>query len=608
MATKQIFRKVALDRLSSPEELDQVMHITTAKGWIVFGTVALLLVTTTVWGVLGTLSEKVSGRGILVKTGGVLEVVASASGRVTDVPISVGESISEGQVVAWVAQPDLLDQLEQTRSELAAVRAEHAQNAKFRHDQTDLKLEQLRKEAAGLRQSIANDSDQLVALEERLAAQKQLVDKGLLARPTLLESRQARDRTKEARNSSQSRLQQIAVEKSEAQNQLAETLRQGELKIANAEAKLKQLQENLRASSQVVSPYTGRVLEVMTEKGKLLNRGEPVLSLDLTGQTVQNLVAIIYVPSIHGKKVRPGMEINVAPATIPREEYGMMVGRVTLVSDYPATPQGMLRVLKNEQLVRELSGGGAPYEVHAELIVDPSTPSSYRWTSSGGPPTTIESGTVATAFVTLAIRAPHREGDPALPRMDRNLGGERRALRSLGRALLHPSCGRDRRLLDLLGAAREHPPRRGGGCRRCSRWRPSSAAPPPSPWCWPYYGQFVPLEELRVDCGVSRDGSKASNVLRAARRYGLRPRASARSRSSSRRCGCPSIIHWNFNHFVVLEGFGKNVAYLNDPAEGPDDGAHGEEFDEAFTGVVLTFEPGPEFEAAASSPSLVWRP
>ncbi len=406
MAKKQIFRKVALDRLSSPEQLDQVMHITTAKGWIAFGTLALLLVTTAAWGVLGTLSEKVSGRGILVKTGGVLEVVASASGRVTDVPVTVGEEIGEGQVVAWVAQPELLEQLQQTRSSLAALRAEHEENARFLRTQTDLKLEKLRKEAAGLRQSIANDSDRLVALEERLAAQKELVAKGLLARPTLLESRQARDNTKESRSSSQARLQQLAVEKSEAQNNLTETLSEGKRKIAGAEAKLKQLEENLRASSQVVSPYTGRVLEVMTEKGKLLNRGEPVLSLDLTGQTVQNLVAIIYVPSIHGKKVRPGMEINVAPSTVPREEFGMMVGRVTLVSDYPATPKGMLRVLKNEQLVRELSGGGAPYEVHAELIVDPSTPSSYRWTSSGGPPTTIESGTVATAFVTLGSERP----------------------------------------------------------------------------------------------------------------------------------------------------------------------------------------------------------
>lgn len=406
MAEKRIFRKVALDRLSSPEQLDQVMHITTAKGWIAFGTVALLLVTTIVWGVIGTLSEKVSGRGILVKTGGVLEVVASASGRVTDVPVTVGESVREGQVVAWVAQPELLDEIEQTRSGLEALREEHELDASFLHDQAGLQLEKLRQEAASLHQSIANDSDRLVALEERVVVQEELVAKGLLARPTLLESRQARDRTKEKLSASQGRLKQIAVEESEVQNTLEETLREGKLRIAEAEARLEQLEENLRSSSQVVSPYTGRVLEVMTEKGKLLDRGEPVLSLDLTGDTIQDLVAIIYVPSIHGKKVQPGMEIHVAPSTVAREEFGMMVGRVTLVSDYPATSKGMLRVLKNEQLVRELSGGGAPYEVHAELIVDPSTPSFYRWTSSDGPPATIESGTVATGFVTLGSERP----------------------------------------------------------------------------------------------------------------------------------------------------------------------------------------------------------
>ncbi len=120
-----------------------------------------------------------------------------------------------------------------------------------------------------------------------------------------------------------------------------------------------------------------------------------------------------------------------------------------------------------------------------------------------------------------------------------------------------------------------------------------------------YYGKWVPLEQVRTDCGVSRDGSKAKNVALAAIHYGFQVKAFRYSPEAIRdQATFPCIIHWNMNHFVVLDGFKGKYAYLNDPARGTVRVTM-EEFDAAFTGVTITAVPGESFTPSGKPKSTL---
>ena len=120
-----------------------------------------------------------------------------------------------------------------------------------------------------------------------------------------------------------------------------------------------------------------------------------------------------------------------------------------------------------------------------------------------------------------------------------------------------------------------------------------------------YHGRFVSLEMLRLDCGVSRDGSRAGNLLKAAAKHGLKADGYRLEPAYLHEHPLPMILHWNFNHFVVLEGFDADKYYIQDPAGGRRQ-VSSQEFNQSFTGIALVFSPGPNFVRAGARPKVGW--
>jgi HlyD family secretion protein len=142
----------------------------------------------------------------------------------------------------------------------------------------------------------------------------------------------------------------------------------------------------------------------MAMKGDALRNGQPVLSVEVDEG---HLEAVIYLPpESNAKLLKPGMPAQISPATAKKERFGYLIGKVTAVSQYPSTEQGMLSLFNNTALVRELTRKGPPLAVAVSLERDPATKSGYKWSSSTGARVELTSGTLATGTFVVESKRP----------------------------------------------------------------------------------------------------------------------------------------------------------------------------------------------------------
>ena len=145
--------------------------------------------------------------------------------------------------------------------------------------------------------------------------------------------------------------------------------------------------------------------------------GNPLMRISLADRASGVLRAIVYVGGLDAKRVEAGMATQVAPSAVRPEEFGYIVGTVERVSEFPATLEGMRRVLKNEQLVTQISALGTVFEVHVRLERDSTTSSGYRWTSGRGPDVTIVDGTPVIGRIIVETRRPVQMVIPGLKKI-----------------------------------------------------------------------------------------------------------------------------------------------------------------------------------------------
>lgn len=417
----EIFRKEVLERLSSPERLDQLMQVVRPKNWLVLSTFVALVVVALLWSILGRLPTMVVGRGVLIRPRKVLTFQAPSSGRLTGLAIQTGDVIKPGEVLGTIDQAEMRQRLLEEQEKLTLLLSQDQTKSKLQSQQTQLQIERnkleqqtIQLQRQDLQKRLRDAKAKEPLLQQRVASRRELERKGLLPENSTerLQEEQAfrenQDKVAELASSIQqlaSKLKQLETQQKDFvfQNLEASTSRKNQMQ--DLQSRIDVLKLQLTQNSQIVSRNNGRILELTVNAGQLIQEGQRLGSIQLEdGATT--LAGVTYFPIRAGKKVQPGMRIQIAPDTVERERYGSLLGTVVSVSAFPVTREGIANLVGNPEVVAELVAGGPPIEVVADLEEDPLTFSDYKWSSSAGPDQHMTSGTTTVGRVAVEYRAP----------------------------------------------------------------------------------------------------------------------------------------------------------------------------------------------------------
>lgn len=407
------FRKAALEKLSTPEKLDQMIKVTGPKAWIALGTIAIALVTAITWSFFGDVKTKLNVVGVLLG-GEVHEVVSTAQGQLLDLKVNIGDEVVAGDIIAVIEQPQLEQQIEEAKALLEERKFEMEQLQSFGSQDARLQGEFIGQQRSSLQLQVMTQKKMLSFLQNQLTTEQGLQEKGLITNSQLANTEQQIEGAANQIASLKAQLAQTSSQKLNLDFDSEQKMSLSEQRIAQAERNIEQLEERLDIQSNIRSQYSGQVVEVLTDAGVIVGQGVALFKLKNKDDLAGDLRGILYIPSQDGKKIKVGMEALVAPSTVQPQDYGFMKATVTYVSDFPITQQGMQTTVKNGQLVQSLLGMGAPFEVHVKFEKDEDSFSGFQWTSANGPDVIINEGTSCMGKVTVRSEPPIAIVIPAL--------------------------------------------------------------------------------------------------------------------------------------------------------------------------------------------------
>ncbi len=395
MEQNPLFRKAAIDKLASPERLDVLMEVTSPRGWVALWTISGVLLGVALWSAFGSVPTRLEGEGILIRGGGLREIKSSGDGVLTALQVRVNGNVQTDQVIGEIAQQDIEDRVMAARAKYEEAQREY-EAARAEDGAT---IAGTRATIAGHQAEIGRIEGQLARVNEDLALKRESLQKGLVTKARV----QAIERETLGLQANVNTLKATINSLYASIRGVDQRIRARAASVEAARLELERLTNTAESATQVKATVAGRVIEVKKSVGDRVRNGDVLAIVEPPSATLE---PVVYVNSQVGKRIKPGMEAQISPSTVKREEYGFMKGTVRSVGEYPVTPEAVMASVANVALANELLGDSAKIEVRVALTPNAQAVSGFEWSSSGGPPYKVDSGTRVTVSVVVDRRAP----------------------------------------------------------------------------------------------------------------------------------------------------------------------------------------------------------
>lgn len=466
----KLFREEALEQLSSPEQLDRLVQLTSRQAWMPLVSMGLLVVVAATWSVVGRIPLTVTGSGVLIRPRHVVQFQSVGSGQLLTLNVKPGDVVSQGQVLATIDQSKIRQQLQQQNAKFIQLQEQNQNTDRLQKQQIVLQQralsqqqkdleETLRRESvapvlhaerlkaleqkrqsleqsllrekvvptlynqtltalAEKRKSLEQRSSQVTSLlqtlQQRVETRRDLLKQKVISQDVLLQSQQELLNAQTQVSEIQTQLKDLDVQKTSSDREYLQNLNRlddiknniQDIKVqkTNAERdylqnlnkldeiktkikdisaqktkliqqdlersinKLNQIQEvkrqiaqlklQLSQSSQIISKFDGRILEVGVLPGQVISAGTRIGTIETEDRNTK-LESLVYFADADGKQIKPGMIVQVTPSVVKRDRFGGIVGVVTKVSPFPVTTQDITAQVGNEDLARSLANSSA---------------------------------------------------------------------------------------------------------------------------------------------------------------------------------------------------------------------------------------------------------
>lgn len=438
------------------------MQVVAPRDWLFLVALGSMVVGAISWSIWGRIPVTVEGRGVLLYPDQTTALQAPVAGQVATLRVKPGDRVQAGQVIGAMARVELQQALQQQTATWQRLRQQQQQLTAVTARQTAAALQALQQQEQALQKTlqdqqallepirtkdrltlqtqqqslaraVANKEALAPVLQQQLDNRQQLLNEGAISIDLFLQSAQAYQENQQQLASLKSQLQELnrrslgveqtyrgtlrqvetvqaqlqdlQAQKQQLQQRSLEASMQRSNQIQAVQQQIAQLKLQLQQSSQITSAVSGRVVELTAKPGQVLQVGDRIGLVEADHNAGQ-LGAIAYFSIKDGKRLAPGMAVQITPDSVPRERYGGIVGTVKTISPLPISRQAMVNTVGSTEVADGLVVAGGQLAVQATLQPNPANASGYQWSSSRGPELQLSPGTTAAIRATIDRQAP----------------------------------------------------------------------------------------------------------------------------------------------------------------------------------------------------------